>query len=81
MQTPKMNQSMNTAIYIYNCLVFGSSQTGGLKEDVFSKHEHDKTFKVFCQPGASITTIINKVNDVVENNEVCTKCVDNVLIS
>ena len=64
----------------YNCLVFGSSLTGGLKEDVLTKREHDKTFKVYCQPGARVATVNNKIKDVFENNMVCRECVDNVFI-
>ena len=63
-------------------LVFGSSLTAGLKEDLLSKMGENmgQKFKALCKPGARVRTIINKVQDISKNIEVCSNCVENIFV-
>ena len=67
----------------YQSLVFGSSLTGGLDEDLLSRREKPgggKIFKVYCHPGARARTIVNKIRNTFKDDNLCRKCIDNVFI-
>ena len=59
----------------YNTLVFGSSLTKGLKQDLLSKR--GKKFKVFTNRGAHVNNIIN---DIQSENKICRECVGSVFV-
>ena len=62
----------------YTTLVFGSSLTKGLKQDILSKR--GKNFKVFSHPGAHVKNIISDVQSTAEENEICRDCVESVFV-
>lgn len=44
------------------------------------KPGNGQTFRVFSHPGARVRTIINKIHGVFKDDEICTKCIENVFI-
>lgn len=61
-------------------VVFGSSLTKGLKQELLSKRKHDKVFRVFSHGGARIRTIIGNVKCVRESNELDATAVTQVVL-
>ena len=79
-----LQKAATDAINHDNChttLVFGSSLTKGLKEDLLSKPSKKGTnFKVFSNPGAHVKNIISDVQSVADENDICRQCVDSVFV-
>ena len=59
-------------------LVFGSSLTKGLKQNLLSKRGNK--FKVFSNPGAHVKNIISDVQSKAEEKEICRDCVESVFV-
>ena len=57
-------------------IIFGSSLTKGLDKDILSKP--GKRFKVFCNPGAKVRSIIKDVEDKIDDGSLCLDCVENI---
>ena len=68
----------NTHNNCIKCLVFGSSLTKGLKENLLSKR--GKNFAVFTNSGARIEDILQDVFAASENKDICRSCIEKVFI-
>ena len=63
----------------YDAVVFGSSLTKGLNENVLSK-DHRKSFRVFSHAGAHVSTIISNIRKTGESNIIDTNSVSSVFL-
>ena len=64
----------------YDAVVFGSSLTKGLKEDLLSRKGKGRSFKVYSHGGARVRTIIRDVERVRNNKELDVAAVSQVTL-
>ena len=72
-------QTQNTAVpHRYDAVVFGSSLTKGLKENLLS--QRGKTFRVFSHGGAHVSHIISDIKKTKRSNTIDTDAVSNLFL-
>ena len=70
------NKKINSHHNCVKSVVFGSSLTKGLKEELLSRP--GKYVKVISHHGARVQNIIKRVEDIVKDDTICPDCVENI---
>lgn len=75
---PQENHSASAHTKCYTTLVFGSSLTKGLQEDLLT--QDGEKVKVFCHPGAWVNNVRDDIDKSLADKTVCTQCVKSIFL-